>query len=347
VCDSRRLERPLDVRNSAGPLGDQKGDGLVFEPASSEGDRVRRRPIEPLDVVDGDQHRPPGGERTQRVQKTERNRTRFGRLADRLCPEQRNLERALLRGRQTLQTSKVGPIEQVDQGGEREPGLGVARTGGEDVNPSLARRDDGSFPERGLADPWPAGQDESPRAFRGQELVQRRQFRLSPDQTCLDASDDCQRRPPKPLDTTGTRPATTARHETRVAPVVPDLPPMELGYARTPLRRKLVEAVLRGDKTATAGLHGDEPLPQAGDRFLLLDYDDEPVAVVETTEVRVLRVDEVDLQFARDEGEGFETVADWREAHERFWADREIRDDTLIVAERFRLVERLTTRSGG
>jgi uncharacterized protein YhfF len=122
---------------------------------------------------------------------------------------------------------------------------------------------------------------------------------------------------------------------------------MELGYARTPLRQQLVDAVLRGDKTATAGLYGDEPLAQAGERFLLLDYDDEPVAIVETTEVRVLRVDEVDLQFARDEGEGFETVADWREAHERFWADREIRDDTLIVAERFRLVERLTTRSGG
>jgi uncharacterized protein YhfF len=121
----------------------------------------------------------------------------------------------------------------------------------------------------------------------------------------------------------------------------PELPPMELGYARTPLRRQLVEAVLRGDKTATAGLHGDEPLARAGDRFLLLDYDDEPVAIVETTEVRVLRVDEVDLQFARDEGEGFETVAAWREAHERFWADREIRDDTPIVAERFRLVERL------
>jgi uncharacterized protein YhfF len=129
--------------------------------------------------------------------------------------------------------------------------------------------------------------------------------------------------------------------------VILDLPPMELGYARTPLCRQLVEAVLRGDKTATAGLYGDEPLPRVGDRFLLLDYDDEPVAVVETTEVRVLCVDEVDLQFARDEGEGFETVADWREAHERFWVDREIRDDTLIVAERFRLVERLTTRPGG
>ena len=111
--------------------------------------------------------------------------------------------------------------------------------------------------------------------------------------------------------------------------MAPDLPPMELGYARTPLRRELVDAVLRGDKTATAGLHGDEPLPEAGERFLLLDFDDRPVAVVETTEVRVLRADEVDLQFARDEGEGFESVADWREAHERFWADREITDDTL------------------
>jgi uncharacterized protein YhfF len=123
--------------------------------------------------------------------------------------------------------------------------------------------------------------------------------------------------------------------------MAPDLPPMELGYARTPLRRVLVDAVLRGDKTATAGLHGDEPLPEPGQQFLLLDFDDQPVAVVETTEVRVLRVDEVDLQFARDEGEGFETVRDWREAHERFWSDREIGDDTLIVAERFRLIERL------
>ena len=129
--------------------------------------------------------------------------------------------------------------------------------------------------------------------------------------------------------------------------MIPELPPMELGYAHTPLRRELVDAVLRGDKTATAGLYGDEPLPQAGDRFLLLDFDDRPVAVVETTEVRVLRADEVDPQFARDEGEGFETVADWREAHERFWTGREIRDDTLIVAERFRLIERIEFPADG
>jgi uncharacterized protein YhfF len=121
----------------------------------------------------------------------------------------------------------------------------------------------------------------------------------------------------------------------------------DLGYARTALRRQLVEGALRGEKTATASLaadyapHTDDPIPRAGDRWLLLDFDDEPVAVVETTEVCVLRAADVDLDFARDEGEGFESVADWRAAHERFWSDQKITDDTLIVAQRFRLVERL------
>lgn len=100
--------------------------------------------------------------------------------------------------------------------------------------------------------------------------------------------------------------------------------------------------MLRGDKTATAGLYEPaEPLPEVGDKFVLLGFDDEPVAVVQTTEVRVVRVGDVDLAFARDEGEGFETVADWRRAHENFWSDREIDDETLIVAERFVLVAQL------
>ena len=119
---------------------------------------------------------------------------------------------------------------------------------------------------------------------------------------------------------------------------------MELGYARTDLRRRLVEAVLRGEKTATAGLLSDygpdEALAEPGDRSTLLGWDDEPIGVVEITEVRVLRAGDVDLAFARDEGEGFDTVAEWRAAHERFWAGKEITDDTLVVAERFRLVER-------
>ena len=125
------------------------------------------------------------------------------------------------------------------------------------------------------------------------------------------------------------------------------LPPFELGHPRTELRSALVEAVLRGDKTATAGLasdhvpHTDEPLPKPLERWALLDFDENPVAIVETTEVRVVRAREVDLQFSLDEGEGFESVAEWRAAHQRFWHDQEITDDTLIVCERFRVVERI------
>lgn len=122
--------------------------------------------------------------------------------------------------------------------------------------------------------------------------------------------------------------------------------PMELGYRGTELRRKLVEAALRGEKIATASLRDeyvpdtDEPLPEPGESFLLLGYDDEPLGVVKTTGLRVVRAADVDLQFARDEGEGFETVAQWRSAHERAWSDREITDDTLIVCEWFTLIER-------
>jgi uncharacterized protein YhfF len=122
---------------------------------------------------------------------------------------------------------------------------------------------------------------------------------------------------------------------------------MGLGYRGTELRRKLVTAVLRGEKIATASLRNeyapdtDEPLPQPGESFVLLGYDDEPLGVVRTTELQVVRAADVDLQFARDEGEGFETVEQWRSAHQRFWSEREIADDTLIVCERFTLVERL------
>jgi uncharacterized protein YhfF len=122
---------------------------------------------------------------------------------------------------------------------------------------------------------------------------------------------------------------------------------MQLGYVRTDLRRKLVDAVLRGEKTATSSLraeytpHTGEALPRVGDRCVMLGFDDEPIAVIETTQVRVLRAGDVDLSFARDEGEGFETVTEWRRAHEDFWAAHEIGDDTLIVAERFRVVETL------
>lgn len=124
------------------------------------------------------------------------------------------------------------------------------------------------------------------------------------------------------------------------------LPVAEFGFPGD-LRDRLVAAVLRGEKTATAGLLAEleeegEGVPERGDRFVLLDSDERGVAVIETTDARVVRARDVDEAFARDEGEGFEAVADWRAAHERFWGsyrEEPITDDTLVVCERFRLVE--------
>jgi uncharacterized protein YhfF len=118
------------------------------------------------------------------------------------------------------------------------------------------------------------------------------------------------------------------------------LPEFGLGYPGTELRQQLVDAVLAGEKTATAGLAEEGPAPPAGTRYVVEDAEGIPRAIVEVTEASVVPAGQIDLQFARDEGEGFESVEEWRKAHERFF-DRRIDDETLITAIRFRVVERL------
>jgi uncharacterized protein YhfF len=123
-----------------------------------------------------------------------------------------------------------------------------------------------------------------------------------------------------------------------------------------PLRDRLVAAVLSGEKTSTSSLlaeYADDPdgVPRVGTVEVVVDSSGRPVAEIETTEVRILPIRKVDLAFAREEGEGFRSVAEWREGHKRFWQSPEMRrelppefrvdDETLIVAERFRLLRRL------
>jgi len=135
----------------------------------------------------------------------------------------------------------------------------------------------------------------------------------------------------------------------RITGVPFDFPPFELAYPG-PLRDQLVAAVLSGAKTSISSLlvqytGEDDPLPVAGQRYVLVDSDVRAVGLVEVTEVRTLPLNEVDLQFAREEGEGYESVAAWRRAHERFWNANApgitVDDSTIVVAERFRLIERL------
>ena len=133
-----------------------------------------------------------------------------------------------------------------------------------------------------------------------------------------------------------------------------DLPVSEFAFPG-PLRDKLVAAILSGEKTSTTGLYEEnvrtgEVLTTVGERSAVLDSREERVAVIETTEVIVKRMGDVDLAFAIEEGEGFETVAQWREAHVRFFESADLAailgdppvvvdDETLVVCERFRLIE--------
>ena len=93
----------------------------------------------------------------------------------------------------------------------------------------------------------------------------------------------------------------------------------------------------------------NEPLPKVGQPLAVVDSADRRVAAIELTEVRVIRLADVDLRHALDEGEGDESVAQWRAGHEKFWHSAEVRaelgdphfavnDDTLVLAQRFRLV---------
>lgn len=134
------------------------------------------------------------------------------------------------------------------------------------------------------------------------------------------------------------------------------LPTAEFGFPG-PLRDRLVAAILAGSKTSTTGLLEEyvregRALEQVGARELVVDSDGVAVAVIETTEVEVRPLGDVGLAFAIDEGEGFETVADWRAAHVRFFTcpemiavlgdpPVEIDDATPVVCSRFRVVERL------
>ena len=120
------------------------------------------------------------------------------------------------------------------------------------------------------------------------------------------------------------------------------------------MRDRLVAAVLSGAKTTTSSLVlayelENEPLPEASQLLAVVDSADRRVATIELTKVRVVRLADVDLQHALDEGEGDESVAQWRAGHEEFWHSAEVlaelgdpdftaNDDTLVLTQRFRLV---------
>src|SRR5579862_4494179 len=132
-----------------------------------------------------------------------------------------------------------------------------------------------------------------------------------------------------------------------------DLPALELAFPG-PDRDRGVAAIRSGQKTAMTGLlelleHEGEAVPQVGQRFAVLDSGGRPAVTIELVEVRVVPVRDVDDDFARAEGRGYADAAAWRAAHRDFFQGDRVSgylghvpvfdDDTLVIAERFRVVE--------
>ncbi|KFM98676.1 ASCH domain-containing protein [Bacillus clarus] len=112
----------------------------------------------------------------------------------------------------------------------------------------------------------------------------------------------------------------------------------------------LAQLVIDGVKTATCSGYifyelENEPLPTTNDYSIILNSQDEPVAIIKTIEVTVTPMNEVSEEFAIAEGEGDRTYNYWRDTHVRFFT-KELKElglsfseDMLLVCECFELID--------
>lgn len=119
---------------------------------------------------------------------------------------------------------------------------------------------------------------------------------------------------------------------------------------------KLLDGIHRGVKTATSALEVSfamqgQKLPAAGDQYVLVDSSDLPAGIIELTDVHLTPFGDIGLDVARAEGDWFDNVEQWRDAHRRFFNNSaneiaaylnqptwETTDDTMVVVRFFRVI---------
>jgi len=112
---------------------------------------------------------------------------------------------------------------------------------------------------------------------------------------------------------------------------------------------RLLDVVLTGPKRATAGAlaayeHEGEDVPRPGDFNIVTDGSGVGRCVIRTTSVDITPFEEVDAQFAWDEGEGDRSLEYWRSVHWPYFVrelasfGRVATQDMLVVCERFEVV---------
>jgi uncharacterized protein YhfF len=117
------------------------------------------------------------------------------------------------------------------------------------------------------------------------------------------------------------------------------------------LANELGDLILSGAKTATCSALREYQAEQAsipiiGTLTIVLDGAENPLCIIETTDVQLCSFIEVDAQFAYEEGEGDRTLRDWRQEHWKYFSrvlpklGESPSLEMLLVCERFRVVHR-------
>uniref|UniRef100_A0A0C1NGM3 ASCH domain-containing protein n=1 Tax=Tolypothrix bouteillei VB521301 TaxID=1479485 RepID=A0A0C1NGM3_9CYAN len=91
------------------------------------------------------------------------------------------------------------------------------------------------------------------------------------------------------------------------------------------LANSLGQLIVSRKKTATCSALWEweaegQPIPKVGQKIIVLNGNNEPLCIIETTEVTICPYEKVDARFAVDEGEGDGSLAYWREGHWRFFS---------------------------
>ena len=142
ALDDQRMDR-ADGQRSQGHLGcgrkarriephprigrraprEQDGDTLRPQASAREADDIRRRGVEPLGIVKGDEDGAGLGEGAERIEERGGDREILGTMAGGGSEQERGLERRPLRSRERGQDHIQRPGEQVTQRGVRETRL--------------------------------------------------------------------------------------------------------------------------------------------------------------------------------------------------------------------------------
>ena len=113
---------------------------------------------------------------------------------------------------------------------------------------------------------------------------------------------------------------------------------------------ELAQLVVDGIKTATCSNYlayelENEPLPKVDDYSIVLNSKDEPVCIIRTSDVKIMPMNEVPLDFTFAEGEGDRTYEHWHKGHIEFFTKElktlggEFSEEMLLVCERFELID--------